>query len=124
MATKKELTKREAQQALKSLVKSLNKGGTHAGLLWSILSALRGPDSEDFQVKSLTTARIRGAIGLSEDTVGTFAIINSKKLSAEELKQMQQILWKDGCHFGNHYRDAVRAIIYFLGYNLTIEEKE
>ena len=55
----------EARKAIDHVVKVLNGGGNESRLLWHVLTALRGPDNDDDIVKLHSTARLRGAIGLS-----------------------------------------------------------
>lgn len=59
-----EIKRERAKVALAELVAVLNDGGEASMELWDILSALRGPDTENLHIKDLSTAKIRGAIGV------------------------------------------------------------
>jgi hypothetical protein len=48
-----------AKEALAVVQDVLNGGGRQAKMLWDVLTALRGPDSRDQNLKERTTARIR-----------------------------------------------------------------
>ena len=74
------------RQLLDTIVTVLNGPRTKAKQLWDVLTALRGPDSDSdsSQLKDLTTARIRGAIGL-KDGNGGGAIVSHDKLFGSDL---------------------------------------
>jgi hypothetical protein len=67
-----------AKSVLESVVSVLNSDTDDAGILWDILTALRGPDNSDDKVKNKTTARIRHVIGLKSST-RSGAITNTEK---------------------------------------------
>lgn len=69
--------------------------------LWWILTALRGPDTYDDTLKELTTARIRGAIGLK---LNSDMLFMSSKSTPEVLEEDTQ------SHFLYHYNEAVEAL--------------
>ncbi len=69
MAKRKvQVTKARAQKALRELVAIINCSDTndYATAFRDIVTALRGPDSDDWNVKMYTTAVIRRDIGLNE----------------------------------------------------------
>lgn len=55
-----------AEYMLRLIVKFLNRRDQESENLWYVLSALRGPDKDrDYKkIKYITTARIRGVIGI------------------------------------------------------------
>jgi len=69
---KMEVTKARARKALKELVEIINTinynpvtpSARNASALREIVTSLRGPDNDAYEIKKQTTARIRGAIGL------------------------------------------------------------
>jgi hypothetical protein len=75
---------------------------------WSIVSALRGPDSDDYQLKWLTTARIRAVIGLD---ISEPIDINPRPLNREELEHRTIMLRDTFRHFADHFEMA-KAVIY------------
>lgn len=95
--------KRDAKQMLDAVVKFLNVEDEESTMLWNILTALRGPDSEDFRLKLDTTARLRHAIGLRSYTgkhQGYF-MTNDRPLRSYSVTPS---------HFGNHFNWAVEAL--------------
>jgi len=53
--------------------------------MWDIISCLRGPDSESFELKSKTTARVRAAIGVPDNsyiTVSDEGLVNPNEISS------------------------------------------
>lgn len=107
------LTKKqtEAKKLLRTIARFLN-GKTEIPTVrdfWSILTALRGPDfgspAESHKLKMRTTARIRGAIGISEtDAHGVFI--------SEETPVRETVLDEEW-HFFSHHNAAVDALINF-----------
>lgn len=63
---------RSARKMLASIVKFLQVGDQESVDLWAILTALRGPDSGDDELKQATTSRLRHAIRLREYESGPF----------------------------------------------------
>jgi hypothetical protein len=53
-----------AKRLLAEIISFINEDTESSHRLWSILTSLRGPDNMDKKLKSVTTARIRGRIGL------------------------------------------------------------
>ena len=99
---------RTAEEIIKEIVEFLNAPNVNGEgrKLWYVLTALRGPDVDsfgpdnDFQgaTKSITTASLRGAIGLTEDN--EYFHVNTKPL----------VLRKERNHFNDHFNYAVEAI--------------
>jgi hypothetical protein len=78
------------------------------------LTALRGPDSDSSNLKDLTTARIRGAIGLMH---GGGFIVSHDKPFGSELNLVYRKLVTDLMddhqaqgHFAAHYRAALISL--------------
>jgi len=98
----------EARETLKEVVRMLNKGNEGSRALWLVLTALRGPDDGDLNLKARTTARLRGAIGLRESP-GTYIGAHVIKTKREELPEADYGPLGTG-HFATHYIMAVRAL--------------
>lgn len=80
--------------------------------LWNVLTALRGPDSEDQELKRKTTSNLRGAIGMDQFTTNTGAIVT--KDNVLELEEQDDLMRTERTsHFGYHYRMATKALKYF-----------
>jgi hypothetical protein len=105
-----------AKSVLEQVVAVLNNRDTISGLeesnrLWSILTALRGPDQKySYDLKNATTARIRHAIGLK----GTDRF-TTRGATPITLADLNQRFPKADGHFFNHYDVALTALS-FLGY--------
>ena len=92
--------------------------------LWAIVTALRGPDTiDDSRLKSLTTGRIRGILGLECNSVA----VTYEPLTDEEIIQRNNLLderktkgWIED-HFAEHFKNAMRGL-KTLGYD--VPEKE
>ena len=107
-----------AKSALSIVVEVLNANNAESQYLWDILTALRGPDNGDVYVKHLTTAALRGAIGLKSSNYG--AIINHNPLvvngdffnTCKEVISTLNVksLLTPGEHFITHYAKAVVTI--------------
>ena len=72
MKTKKKAVARKPKlepwrAELARIVRFLNKNNDQSESLWSVLTALRGPDSNDWDEKLPTTCVIRSVIGLRQD---------------------------------------------------------
>ena len=86
-------------------------------LVWNVLTALRGPDSDNDELKDLTTRRLRymvfphGLVGLNRE----------EPLSTKEVLHRNQLLENDKFHFKYHFQDALRAAKY-LGYDVPDNE--
>jgi hypothetical protein len=89
-----ETQKLRTKALLDEIVAFLNEDTGESGHLWSILTALRGPDDGDWELKQTTTARLRGAIGLT--------INGGIDISLEPPERFQGGL----THFHAHYNHA------------------
>jgi hypothetical protein len=98
-------TKQEAVKQLDKIVDILNEGTLTSRSLWSILSALRGPDNEDPFVKGKTTSKVRGAIGLRHYAVS--ASVNNEALESDPEFTVGE---KVQTHFEYHYKSAYAAL--------------
>ena len=90
--------------------------------LWSLLSALRGPDFIDGfntdYLKDFTTSRIRAIL-----RIGTrFGMSRTTPLTQAERVQRDDLLNRPGMrHFRGHYLNACGAIKHLKGYDLLNE---
>lgn len=87
--------------------------------VWFIISALRGPDTDNFKLKWLTTSRIRGILNASDNWI----FVNKTPLSLLERKKRDLLLAQAPAHFAQHYALAVNAIHQIYNYNLTTEQE-
>lgn len=104
--------------------------------IWNILTALRGPDiifsydvtNEHQKLKELTTARIRGILGIPEENF----YIRRLPLTAIEIAERDCLLEKSvnqtstkfqNTHFFLHFTMAILALST-LGYDVPNAEKE
>lgn len=94
----------------------------HPHLLWNILTALRGCDNGDDNLKELTTSRVRGVVCPNLGVAGG-AFIRTKPLSVNERKERDTKILESPNHFRNHYLSAVEAIEILYGINLITEEE-
>lgn len=76
--------------------------------LWSVLTALRGPDNDDEVVKKATTAVIRWKVGIPKDNSGG-AVVNA---DSSEYKNIRVGLTSEFCspHFLVHVQNAFTAL--------------
>lgn len=122
--TNTELTSREAEykQRAKKIVEDAvalfndsDLGAyTPSRNLWAVLTALRGPDSDNTVLKEVTTGRIRGAIGMNYHLTNTGAIVSENtllpELDADDTKAFSK---EPTAHFQFHYGLAAKALRYF-----------
>lgn len=108
-----------AKQMIDSIVVFLNnRTREESRQLWDVLSALRGPDSDDsHMLKDVTTARLRGAIGLRQQS---FAVVSYsepiyKDVSGWDMSDSLKNSHNAQHHFAKHYSNAVQAL-KALGY--------
>jgi hypothetical protein len=110
-------------QVIDTIVRVLNGPRDQAKQLWDVLTILRGPDNDDSALKAVTTAPLRGAIGLNPGT-GTGAIINhddpfgkNVESGIEDYHRIMDKLTRIGAqpHFAAHYRLALLTL-KSLGY--------
>ena len=107
------------KQVIDTVVRVFNGPRAEAKLLWDILTALRGPDSNDDDLKAITTAPIRGVIGI-KSAGNTGVIVSDARPFGTDLDFyviVDQLMreHKAQAHFASHYRAAVAALKQ-LGY--------
>jgi len=100
--------------------------------LWFVITALRGPDEDlviqtedghyyaSDDVKRLTTARIRGIIGIEKDK-NLGVAVRTTPLTDVEIALRNKLLNECSPHFASHFRTAMR-ILYELGYPVPPKE--
>jgi len=105
--------------------------------LWSILTALRGPDQTTLTVqknagkvvitmdpdklKELTTSRIRSIIGLDHNGLAVKVGIRSKPLTDEEIAHRNRLMNRFDKHFATHFIAAMKEL-KGLGYDVPDKE--
>ena len=107
-------------QVIDTVVRVLNGPRDEAKQLWDILTILRGPDNDDGYLKVITTAPLRGAIGIRPGASG--AIVNNSKPFAANLDvteggqdwypMLDTLAKKHNAqyHFSVHYRAALNTL--------------
>jgi len=91
--------------------------------IWQVLSALRGPDDGDSNLKNLTTARVRSIFGLEACANSpTGAIVNDIPLPHRQIVRRNELLKKSGWHFKSHFEQAMSAL-QRLGYDVPEAER-
>jgi len=85
--------------------------------LWCILTALRGPDSDNEELKDLTTRRLRHIVFPG----GLITLSRVTPLSTKEVSLRNKLLITDSDHFYCHFKDALRTA-ETLGYNVPEDE--
>lgn len=115
--------KQEGRELLDKVVTFLNERDEDSRKMWNLLSALRGPDSENEDVKHLTTSRLRGALGLRE--CSQFMVNNNPPIYAGEdnfdtkweidrqVKEILQGYQRENYHFIKHAASGNVALAYF-----------
>lgn len=85
--------------------------------LWRVLTALRGPDSDEDALKYQTTSTLRALIGMKDNEGSTGAIVkNYKPLGYNELDYIEttrvvRLAFPDSQHhFCNHYALALETL--------------
>jgi hypothetical protein len=119
----KELLSKTKEKKKETKDKTLEDTNNNSAL-WAIITALRGPDTKDDDIlKDLTTARIRGILGLENNSV----VVHYEPLTDAEivkrtalLNQRLTPLWC-GDHFAEHFRNAVMGL-KTLGYDVPDKE--
>lgn len=104
-----------SNEILETVISYLNHGDH--GEVWAILSALRGPDSGNDELKYLTTARIRAVLGLQVCGL----MVNYHPLNDEQKVERDRLLSRASPHFTRHYQEAVVEIRKAKGYDLFEE---
>ncbi len=114
----------KVREALDQIDKVLAVGDADARALWSVLSALRGPDSKDYALKSATTSVIRyTAFPLAAKHADKHggplyaSMIPDSKVAVAARVVLNRY---NGDHFAGHSNDAFRALE--LRWDLVNEE--
>lgn len=117
-AIEKEEGGMEIHEALKNLLSKAGSCVDGNKLVWDIVTALRGPDSENERLKELTTAKIRKAIGLHSGA--GYIVAKTPFLTAAEKTELDNLLLHvSGPHFYKHYTLAIKAIKKLYGVDLS-----
>jgi hypothetical protein len=98
----------ETKDLLKTIVDFINTHDQSSNTptdLWSILTALRGPDDGDAEAKVATTGVIRNHLGLNTE-IWRFVVCKDKQTYAE-LRQKCEFT---SSHFFSHARIAFQAL--------------
>jgi hypothetical protein len=105
------------KDVLDLVVKTLN--GKNGKQLWQVLTALRGPDNGHTEMKNITTAEIRGALGIKgyytgaiTHTNGAFGKEIDSDLHSEIFSTLKRKFGSAAVeyHFVDHYADALKAL--------------
>jgi hypothetical protein len=101
-----------AKEIITDVVELLNNGsGDDAKHLWSILTALRGPDFPDtLNIKYTTTGRIRSCIGMDGRPMRGVLVSHG---AVKHIDRTVRMIYGD--HFVHHFNLAVDALTE-LGY--------
>jgi hypothetical protein len=81
--------------------------------LWMILSALRGPDAHDHNIKEATTEKIRAVIGVKpypNNTAGVSASKDKPKSLLTFSEATGSLPPNGDFHFYSHYSEAVKSL--------------
>lgn len=123
MPTKKKTRRPNIKQLLDRVVKILNTDAPNnsneredARAFWNILTALRGPDTDNDVIKHRTTCRIRGVIGMVPGNAAGAVVRTTPQVSTEAEREDRNY------HFNAHYRYAVDAVARIYGYDLYTEK--
>ena len=107
---------------LSARVSVTTNGDAHA---WQIITALRGCDSANHNLKDLTVARLRyvlfGHVSVYTISSQRYPGIRSIKLTPDELKTRDQLLTEAPNHFRLHWQEAVKSVIALYSYDLDTE---
>jgi len=101
---------RSARKMLASIVKFLQVGDIESSDLWAILTALRGPDSGNDELKRATTSRLRHAIGLREYESGPFW---GHFHTSQDPLTRTIYAYDKSVHFVTHFNSAVDTLDKF-----------
>jgi hypothetical protein len=95
------------RKMIKQIVEFLNIDDQATIDLWTVLTALRGPDNRDKELKMRTTSRIRGAIGLHQHQHG---FLVSRETPEPVPTPTTPTGWEPLDHFASHYNEAVDVL--------------
>lgn len=102
------LRRYRAKRLIKQIVRFVGQDNREADNLWAILTSLRGPDHGDQLIKWVTTAALRGAIGINGRILG----VDVNSLQYPELLPVSIVYPEDG-HFQYHHNRSVEALQEF-----------
>lgn len=118
--------------SLRTIIRRLATKVSDDDPFWSVVSALRGPDVPNNAVhnpksaekwdklKDLTTARLRGILGMSDCNLD----IRTKPLSEVEIHLRNKLLdWAGSGHFKTHFVNAI-YVLRRSGYEVPEKEAE
>jgi len=94
-----------------------------AKAVWNIVTALRGPDSDNESLKRRTTQRLRGVIGLRSGNAGGCLLSLDKPTSFILVGDFARKYDEKSHHFANHYRYAVEGLAE-IGFIKKIEYED
>jgi hypothetical protein len=97
---------RSAKKMLDAVVKFLNVQDGESLRLWTILTALRGPDQYNEDLKSKTTSRLRHAVGLKKNINFSTSDERLSRYPVDMFSQERRELW----HFIYHFNEAVKVL--------------
>jgi hypothetical protein len=110
------------KQMLDSIISFLNNAPyEESRQLWDVLTALRGPDDNNTSLKSITTARIRGVLGLRPNGAAGAVVddgvpIHNDASGYDMFYKLKETVDNTvSYHFAKHYAYAV-ATLRALGY--------
>ena len=105
-------TKAEIKQVLAEVVEIINESmeNSDAAEFRDLISALRGPDNRNFELKQRTTAVIRHAIGVTGESGLDVNYVDSFMVYDDLLKQFGE-QWQ--LHHRHHYLRALTGLRTF-----------
>jgi hypothetical protein len=126
----------QGKRLLQKVVEYLNEGDEHSQHMWGILSALRGPDHihpdaelgkdvyADMNLKGMTTARTRFAMGMRNNAIGAHVstvapdVEDASKVGAYDIISVDHVVEKykkygAPYHFATHHARGVSGLIHF-----------
>lgn len=104
------------KSVLADVVAMLNSPDERSGWqLWAVLTALRGPDNNNCNLKNLTTASIRGILGLQDNRGGGFVVTDKPPIEKDTPDYLiyDKLVANHGkvdYHFACHYANAITAL--------------
>ena len=117
----RELLKKNREAKKESKDKKFDKTDNDSAL-WAIITALRGPDDENYILKSYTTGRVRGILKLENNSVDVrYTPLNELELDARNELLEQRNSKTLGDHFTAHFQNALKGL-KTLGYDVPEEE--
>lgn len=105
-AAKRPRTLRDALDIIQELL--LDRPYSHD--LWNVLTALRGPDSQDGMLKRATTCVIRKTAFPEEPTAGLSMFNPDSPELARDRAAFLNSLFRIAPHFEEHFKDAFESL--------------